>query len=137
MLLTLIAIFAVMVAAPAPVGSAAGSQGGVAGTLTLTDASGQRFDAPGVRLTLTCGATPDAARVATSDDDGTFRFQDVPTDRCAIGTDLQGFASATALAVVRAGATVEVAIHLDIAAVRADITVVRGSVRSWRAKPSN
>ena len=103
MLLTLIAIFAVMVAAPAPVGSAAGSQGGVAGTLTLTDASGQRFDAPGVRLTLTCGATPDAARVATSDDHGTFRFQDVPTDRCAIGTDLQGFASATALAVVRAG----------------------------------
>ena len=38
MLLTLIAIFAVMVAAPAPVGSAAGSQGAVAGTVTLTDA---------------------------------------------------------------------------------------------------
>jgi hypothetical protein len=137
MLLTLAAIFAAMVVAAEPTGSAAGSPGAVAGTVTLTDASGGRFDAPGVRLTLTCAATPDAARVATSDDHGTFRFRDVRPDRCSIDTDLQGFAKATALAVVRAGDTVEVAIHLDIAPVRTGITVVGEHVSSWRTKRFN
>jgi hypothetical protein len=137
MLITLATIFAAMLVAAEPAGSAAGSHGAITGTVTLTDASGKRFDAPGVRLTLTCGATPDAAQVATSDDHGTFRFRDVRPDRCSIDTDLQGFASATALAVVRAGDTVDVAIHLDIAPVHIGITVVGGSVRSWRTKRSN
>jgi hypothetical protein len=103
----------------------------------LVDASGKAFDAPGVRLTLTCAGTPDAARLSTSDDHGTFRFRDVLPDRCSIDADLQGFANATALAVVRAGDTVHVAIHLDIASVRADIRVVGESARSWRTKRFN
>lgn len=137
MLFTLATAFAAMLAAAEPIGNAAGSRGAVAGTVTLTDASGKRFDAPGVRLTLTCTATPDAAQVAISDDHGTFRFRGVLPDRCSIDADLQGFASATALAVVRAGDTVDVAVHLDIAPVRSGITVAGEGVRSWRTKRFN
>jgi hypothetical protein len=115
MLLTFAALLTAMVVAAEPIGAGAGSHGTVAGTVTLTDASGQAFDAPGVRLTLTCAATPDATRVATSDDHGTFRFRDVPPDRCSIDAELQGFASTTALTAVSAGETVHVAMHLDTA----------------------
>jgi hypothetical protein len=136
MLLTLAAILAAAVVAAEPVVSSAGSHGAVTGTVTLTDASGKRFDAPGVRLRLTCPATPDA-RVATSDDHGTFYFRDVRPDRCSIDADLQGFARATALAVVRADDTVDVAISLETTPVRIGIRVVGGSVRSWRTKRLN
>jgi hypothetical protein len=105
-------------------GTVPGGHGAIAGTVTLTDASSTTYDAPGVRLTLTCGATPDDVRVATSDDRGTFRFHDVLPDRCSIDADLPGFANAAALAVVRAGDTVHVAVHLDIAPVGTGIRVV-------------
>ena len=75
-----------------------------------------------------CASTPDAAQVAISDDHGTFRFRGVLPDHCSIDADLQGFATATALAVVRAGDTVDVAIHLDIAPVRSGITIAGRSV---------
>jgi len=137
MLLIFAAVLAVTVVAAEPTRTGAGSHGAVAGTVALTDASGKTFDAPGVRLTLTCAATPDAAQVSTSDDHGAFRFRDVLPDRCSIDADLEGFANKTALAVVRAGDTVHVAIHLDIAPVGTGIGVVGESPRSWRTKRFN
>lgn len=137
MLLALAALFTATVVATEPTPAAAGSQGAVAGTVTLTDARGETFGAPGVRLTLTCAATAGAARIATSDDSGAFRFSDVRPDHCSIEADLQGFANTTAVAVVPVGETVDVAIHLDIAPVSAGIEVVGESARSWRTKRSN
>jgi Carboxypeptidase regulatory-like domain len=137
MLLFFAALLTATVVAAAPIGTGAGPHGAVAGTVTLTDASGKTFDAPGVRLTLTCAATPDAVQVSTSDDHGAFRFRDVLPDRCSIDAELQGFASATALAVVRVGDTVHAAIHLDIAPVDTGVRVVGESARSWRTRQFN
>jgi Carboxypeptidase regulatory-like domain len=136
MLLAVAAVLTAMVVAAEPTGTGAGSHGAVAGTVTLTDASGQAFDAPGVRLTLKCDATPDATRAAVSDDRGTFRFRDVLPDRCSIDADLEGFANKTALAVVRAGETADVAMHLDIAPMGTGLRVLGESARPRRTNGS-
>jgi hypothetical protein len=127
MLLILAAVLTgTLVAAEAP------SRGGdphtvIVGAVTLTDARGETFDAPGVDLTLTCGRAPDETWVAVSDEHGAFRFEDPPDDHCSITADLQGFANATTTAVVRPNETLNVAIHLDAATVGTAIDVVAGS----------
>jgi len=44
---------------------------------------------PGVTLTLMCAGTEPRSEV--SDEQGRFRFEDVPTGDCSVVADLQGF----------------------------------------------
>src|SRR6185295_17116989 len=82
MLFALAALLTATVVAAEPTTSGAGSHGAVAGTVTLTDTRGERFDAPGAELVLACGTTPDEPQAVASDDHGVFRFADVRPGRC-------------------------------------------------------
>jgi Carboxypeptidase regulatory-like domain len=124
MLLTLAVLFTATVIAAEPVTAELHAPAAIAGTVTLTDARGETFDAPGVQLTLTCETMANAPQVATSDEHGAFRFADVPPDRCSIAADLPGFGGVTECAVVRAGETLPVTLHLEVAASDAGIRVV-------------
>jgi hypothetical protein len=94
----------------------------VAGTVTLTDATGAILAAPGVQVTLTCTTATDP-RHAVSDDAGAFAFADVSPDTCSMTTDLQGFATDTARTMVRQGEAVMVALHLVAVPVRTGLFV--------------
>jgi hypothetical protein len=124
MLLTLAVLFTATVTAAEPVTADLHARAAIAGTVTLTDARGETFDAPGVQLTLTCETMADALQVSTSDEHGAFRFADVPPDRCTIAADLPGFGGVLECAVVRAGETLPVTLHLEVAASDAGIRVV-------------
>jgi|SRR5258705_5475700 len=54
---------------------------------------------PGVTLTLMCAGTEPRSEV--SDEQGRFRFEDVPTGDCSVVADLQGFKPATEGLLVR------------------------------------
>ena len=124
MLLILVAALTATVVAAEPVTADLHARPAIVGTVTLTDARGETFDAPGVQLTLTCETMANAPQVTTSDEHGAFRFADVPPDRCSIGADLPGFGGATEGAVLRAGETLPVTMHLDVAATAIGMGVV-------------
>lgn len=134
MLPALAAILSAAVVAAVPVATDAGPRGTIAGTVTLTDARGERFGAPGVQLVLRCTGMPDESQSAASDEHGAFRFADVRPDRCSLSADLQGFANATTAVVVCAGEETQVDIHLELASIDAGIRVVAKSTSSWHTK---
>jgi hypothetical protein len=138
MLLALVtAALTAMVVATEPATPGAGSHGAVAGTVTLTDARGETFEAPGVQLTLSCETTLDEPRAATSDEHGVFQFADVRPDGCSLSADLQGFGTVTTNLVVRAAETSRVEIHLDVAPVGTGVRVVAESTCSWPIRRFN
>src|SRR5258705_5157191 len=51
----------------------------IRGTITLTAADRTVLPGAGARVTLRC-ATDDVVRVGTADDDGAFRFSELPLD---------------------------------------------------------
>jgi hypothetical protein len=95
----------------------------VAGTVTVTDATGAVVPAPGARVTLACPASP-APRVEISDDSGTFRFVDVAPDECSLTTDLQGFAPATEHVAVTVRDATTIDLHLKTVPVRVGVDVL-------------
>ena len=137
MLFALAALLTATVVAAEPTTSGAGSHGAVAGTVTLTDARGERFDAPGAALVLACGTTPDEPQAVASDDHGVFRFADVRPGRCVLSADLQGFATVTTAVVVRIAETVQVEIHLEASPVDSGVRVVAASTCSWHTRRFN
>jgi hypothetical protein len=137
MLLTLAALLISTVVAVHSPASPTGSPGAVKGTVTLTDARGEKFDAPGVQLALACRGTGDEERTATSDVHGVFRFVDVLPGRCLLTADLQGFGNVTTTLVVRPAETLDVAVHLDVEAVGSGPRVIAGSTSSWHTRRSN
>jgi carboxypeptidase family protein len=137
MLLALVTVLAATLVAAEPTTPGAGSHGVVVGTVTLTDARGETFDAPGVEVTLTCDATPDEPSVAASDEHGLFRFADVRPGRCSLTADLQGFATMTADVIVPAGETLRAEIHLEVTPVDSGVRVVAESTCSWHTRPFN
>jgi Carboxypeptidase regulatory-like domain len=137
MLLALVTVLAATVVAAEPTTSGAGSHGVVVGTVTLTDAKGETFDAPGVELTLTCEATPGEPSVAASDGHGLVRFADVRPGRCSLTADLQGFATMTTDVLVPAGKTLQAEIHLEVTPVDSGVRAVSESTCSWHTGPFN
>src|SRR5262249_19492690 len=100
----------------------------VAGSVSITGPDGQALVVPGVTLTLTCGSTPAQSaaepRVEISDDQGGFRFADVPVgEACSIVADLQGFRSATQALLLKAGETAAVTLRLGLDTLREEVTV--------------
>lgn len=138
MLLALLAaaITATVVAAE-PTTSGAGSHGAVAVTVLLTDARGERFEAPGVELRLSCATAPDEPRAGASDEHGVFQFADVRPDSCSLSAELQGFGRVTTNLVVGAAETLGVEIHLDVAPVSTGVRVVAESTCSWPTRRFN
>jgi Carboxypeptidase regulatory-like domain len=110
-----------------PTASAAGSHGDVAGTVTLTDAKGERFEAPGAEIVLACANTPDEPRTAASDQHGVFQFADLRPGDCSLTADLQGFGRVTTNLVVRAGEALHLEIHLDVIPVSSGVRVLAKS----------
>ena len=137
MLLTLAALLISTVVAVHTPASPATSLAAVKGTVTLTDARGEKFDAPGVQLELACRATGDDQRSATSDRHGIFQFADVAPGSCLLTADLQGFGKVTTKLVVRPAEAVDVAVRLDVEAVGSGPRVIAGSTSSWHTKRSN
>ena len=134
MLPALAAILSAAVVAAVPTPAGAGTRATVAGTVTLTDARGEQFDAPGVELTLSCAQAPDDRETTASDEHGVFRFADVPPGKCSLTADLQGFANTTTSVSVRPGAQAQVKIHLELAPVDAGVQVLAKSTSSWHTK---
>ena len=133
----LAAALAAAVVAAEPSAPAAGSHGAVAGTVTLTDAAGERFGAPGVQISLACGTTTAEPVSAASDEHGAFQFADVRPGRCSLTADLQGFGSVTTNLSVHAAETLQLTIHLNVTAVDAGFVVVAKSVYPWHKRPLN
>jgi len=95
--------------------------GVVSGTVSIAAPYGQANPIPGVTLTLACpNAEP---RTEMSDDQGRFRFDDVPADTCSIVAELQGLTSMTKAVVVKSGRTTDLELRLDLEALHAEITV--------------
>ncbi len=107
----------------------------IAGTVTLTDATGAVVAAPGVRITMTC-TTITGPRIAVSDEAGAFRFANVSPDTCSMTTDLQGFAPDTAQTTVGRHETASVVLRLATVPVRAGVSVAGAAAVSTTAKPS-
>lgn len=110
---------------------AAQSPGEIRGTITLITADGTLLAAAGAQVTLRC-TNGDIVKFGTADDDGVFRFGELPLDTCSVETELQGFESVTATVVIAAGAAAALALHLKPTPLRAGILVTGrpGSVSS-------
>ena len=138
MLFTLAAILtATVVVTAEPTTAAAAVHAAVAGNVILTDARGEKFEAPGVELVLACAKAHEEPRTATSDRHGAFRFTDVGAGRCSLTADLQGFGTAITEVAVPAAETVQVEIHLEVAPVDSGVRVVGKSTRSWPTRRFN
>jgi hypothetical protein len=127
MLLLLAALFAATVVAAEPPPADVHARAAIVGTVTLTDARGETFGAPGAQVALACPGAADNEREATSDEHGVFRFAGVRPGRCTLTADLQGFGRVTTDVAVRAAETVQVEIHLDVEAVGTGVRLVAGS----------
>jgi hypothetical protein len=105
----------------------------IAGTVTLTDATGAVMPATGVQLTLTCNTrTP---LLSVSGETGAFRFADAPKGECTVTTDLQGFVPATAPISEHANDGATLAFHLQTVPVRSGVAAV-GGVPNARTRKS-
>src|SRR5438128_9382240 len=99
----------VLVAWGPPAALAQPPVGVVSGTVSIAAPDGQANLIPGVTLTLACpNAQP---RTEMSDDQGRFRFDDVPADTCSIVAELQGLTSMTKAVVVKSGKTTDLGLR--------------------------
>jgi hypothetical protein len=137
MLFALAAVLTATVVAPEPPPSGAGAHGAVAGTVRLTDAHGDAFDAPGAELTLKCDTSPNEPQVTTSDERGTFRFVDVQPGRCSLTAELPGFEPAASAIVVRGAERWQADIHLEAVPIDAGLQVASESTCSWHTRRFN
>jgi len=94
----------------------------IVGTVTLTAADGGTFAGGGARVVLACRAHR-TTRTEVSDDDGAFRFLNVPVDSCSIDADVQGFVAQPVTVVTAARQVVETDLRLGIAPPRVGVSV--------------
>ena len=108
---------------------AAQSPGEIRGTITLITADGTLLAAAGAQVTLRC-TNGDIVKFGTADDDGVFRFGELPLDTCSVETELQGFESVTVTVATTPGAVASLALRLDTTPLRTGVLVTErpGSV---------
>jgi len=111
-------LIAVVIARPA---TAQTTSSVVSGTVSLPSPDGQSVVVPGVTLTLTCDS--DEPRNELSNEQGQFRFTDVPAGSCSIVADLQGFRSAVKTIVAKPDETTDVMLRLDFDALHEEVSV--------------
>jgi hypothetical protein len=110
---------------------AAQSPGEIRGTITLITADGTLLAAAGAQVTLRC-TNGDIVKFGTADDDGVFRFGELPLDTCSVETELQGFESVTVTVATTPGAVASLALRLETTPLRTGVLVTErpGSVCS-------
>jgi hypothetical protein len=95
----------------------------IAGTVTLTAASGDTFSGEGARVTLACAAGGTTRTEVSDEEHGAFRFLNVPVDSCSIEADVQGFVAPPLTVVTAADETVSADLHLGMAPLGVGVTV--------------
>jgi hypothetical protein len=80
------------------------------------------FPGQGARVSLACAADG-TTRTEVSDQDGAFRFLNVPVDTCSIQADVQGFVAPPVTVVTAADQIVGSDLHLGIAPLRVGVNV--------------
>ena len=108
--------------APGPAVAIVGPTGTVVGTVTLTAADGSTWAGDGARVVLACGADA-ITRTGNADDQGVFRFEHVPVDRCSIEADVQGFLAQPVTVVTAAQQVVGIELHLAVEPLRVGVNV--------------
>ena len=111
-------LIAVVIARPA---TAQTTSSVVSGTVSLPSPDGQSVVVPGVTLTLTCDSGE--PRNELSNEQGQFRFTDVPAGSCSIVADLQGFRSAVKTIMAKPDETTDVVLRLDLDALHEEVSV--------------
>jgi hypothetical protein len=121
--------------APASAIAAVSPGATIVGTVTLTAADGRTWAGDGARVALTCG-TDGATRTEVADDDGVFRFLNVPIDSCSIEAEVQGFYMQPIPVVMSDEQVVEVGLHLGVVPLRVGLNVGgTAPVREPRMRP--
>ena len=103
-------------------GAAVNPSATVIGTVTLTAATGDTFAAQGARVVMACESDR-TLRTEVADDHGSFRFLNVPSDRCSIEADVQGFVAPPISVVAAADQVVTTDLHLGIVPLRTGVNV--------------
>ena len=96
--------------------------GTVVGIVTLTAADGRTWPGDGARVVLACGADG-TTRTGNADDQGVFRFPNVPVGRCSIEADVQGFLAQSVTVVTGAQQVVGIELHLAVEPLRVGVNV--------------
>ena len=104
----------------------------IVGTVTLTAADGSTFPGEGARVTLTCHANG-TTTTEVSDEQGAFRFRNVPIDSCSIQADAQGFAAQLISVVTAADQVAACDLELGVASMRVGVNV-GGTIPSHEPK---
>lgn len=111
-----VALFALLLSSVA-----LGETSTVVGFVRATGPEGPPVAMAGVRLTLTCGN--EAPRTIASDQQGQFRFTNVPVGSCSLVTDIQGFKPATEFFNSVAAARIDLLISLELEVLYTGLTV--------------
>ena len=100
----------------------------ISGRVTLTASDEMMVPAAGARVILTCASEP-RSRIEIADEDGAFRFEQVPQSECALSTELQGFAAAAAAIEI---APADIRFHLQAKPLYTSVTVRADAFRACR-----
>jgi hypothetical protein len=103
-------------------GASGDQRAAIDGVVTLTTTDGEVLAAPGVRLTLNCAAEA-VSSTEVSDEQGEFRFADVPADVCSITTDLQGFTTVAVEVDTTTGGIADLELHLETKPIFSGLTL--------------
>jgi hypothetical protein len=95
--------------------------GVVSGTVSFPAPDGQPVVVPGVTLTLTC--VVGEPRTDVSNEQGQFRFADVPVGSCSIVAELSGFKSAVKAIVAKPDEPIDVTLRLDLESLHEEVNV--------------
>ena len=118
----LLSTIALLVGALGADPAGAQSAGGVvSGTVSLPAPDPQPVPVPGATLTLTCGTAQ--LRSDVSNEQGRFRFENVPSGSCHLLAELPGVSSVTETLIVYALHTTDVNLTLNLAALREQVEV--------------
>src|SRR5262249_34512754 len=93
----------------------------VAGVVSVVGADGQPLVLPGVTLSLGCSGRE--ARTEVTNEQGEFRFADVPPGTCSVVAELQGFKSASKTIALGPGETSEMTLRLDLDSLHEEVNV--------------
>ena len=93
----------------------------VAGVVSVVGADGQPLVLAGVTLSLACSGRE--ARTEVTNEQGEFRFADVPPGACSVVAELQGFKSASKTVALGPGETSEMTLRLDLDSLHEEVNV--------------
>jgi hypothetical protein len=104
--------------------SAEAQTGTLQGTVSTSDPEGQNHSLPGASLKLTSATSGRTPASAVTNEQGEYKFTDLPAGLYTLQAGLQGFTDLTSPVTVQPGATTVENIHLELKQVSGEVTVV-------------